>query len=101
MGAIPTGRNTSLHRALGDVTCDSQGNCYDVTMSISYGDPVGSNIMTGPAVNLNSPALQMDSSSQPGAIPAASTATGIKPAYLYLGGALLIIALLEATSRRR
>jgi hypothetical protein len=100
--AIPTGRNAALRRALGDVTCDSAGNCYDVSYSITYGDPVasgGSNIMTGPAVNLNDPALQMDSSST--GISAAGITGGIKPAWLYLGGALILVALLEATSRRR
>jgi hypothetical protein len=95
--AIARGRNTSLHRALGDVTCDSAGNCYDVTMSVTYGDE----LMTGPNVNLNDPALQMDSSSHTAGTTGTAAASGIKPVWLYLGGALLFVALLEATSRRK
>jgi hypothetical protein len=62
--AIPTMRNRALRGALGDLQCDSDGNCYDSGTLVSAGnvctDP--SCMMSGPNVNLNDPALQMDSS---------------------------------------
>lgn len=81
------------HQHLGDTTCDASGNCYEVTSSITYGDPV-----SGPAaLPLLSPIATAAQNAATGVI----NPGGISPATLYIGGAFLLVLLLELTSRKR
>lgn len=80
-------RGRMLHGALGDTTCDTAGNCYDVTSSVSY----GGDLMTGPPVNLNNPALQMGSADSQSKISATT----------YILGAIALIGLIEILKGRK
>ena len=75
--AIPTMRNRTLRGAMGDVQCDQDGNCYDSGTLISAGNVCtdASCMMTGPNVNPNDPALQIDSSSGGSLSPAGSSSS--------------------------
>lgn len=69
---IPSERNSALRASLGAVNCDQDGNCYD--------DSTGT--YTPAAVS-------------------SSAGSGVSNTTLYIAGAILLIGLLEATSRRR
>lgn len=53
-------RHAALHSNLGDTTCDDQGNCYQVTSSVSYGAPVDSAAPAASAPGSNSGLYQMN-----------------------------------------
>lgn len=78
---------------MGDVSCDETGSCYEVTSSITYGDPVA-----GPAAL---PLLSPIATAAQNAATSVINPGGISPAALYIGGAFLFVLLLELTSRRR
>lgn len=69
---IPSERNSALRASLGTINCDQDGNCYDDSTGVFTPAPV-----TG------------------------STTSGLSNTTLYIAGALVLIGLLEVTSRRR
>lgn len=80
------GRNSALHSHLGDTVCDADGNCY--TDGVLTAAPLTTGAGCPPGV--------ASCSSSAGSTLGMSNST-----LMYVGGAVLIIALLEATSRRR
>lgn len=86
------------HR-LGDVSCDETGSCYEVTSSITYGGPVSDPGAALPLPLFN-PAVTASRNAATSVI-ANPPPAGISPTALYIGGAFLLVLLLELTSRRR
>jgi hypothetical protein len=81
------------------VTCDDAGNCYEVTSTITYGDPAA----TGSPAPLQLPPLQIGSPAPAFTIAGSADGTTTKT-MLYLGGAALLLYLLTPTGdsgRRR
>src|ERR1700723_964931 len=70
---IPSERNSALRASLGTVNCDQDGNCYDDSTGVYTPAPVSSSGVT----------------------------SGLSNTTLYIAGAVLLIGLLELTSRRR
>jgi hypothetical protein len=81
---------------MGDVQCDANG-CYDVTSSITYGDVVNpAPLMPIPLVSPSATAAQIAATSI-----VANPGTGLSASAVYIGAAVLLVLLLEGSSRRR
>jgi hypothetical protein len=94
-------RNAALKSRLGEVTCDSAGNCYDVTYSIQYeGAPDGGSA-AGSSADGSAMALPpLGPGFNPAQAPSFTLpAAGISKTALYIGGAILLVLLLEGGSR--
>lgn len=96
------------HHHLGEagpagVTCDDNGQCYEVTSTVSYDNS------TAPFTPLDTSGSTLPPLTVATAAPTVGTTTGAfdKTSLLYIGGALLLVLLLEgastdsATRRRR